>query len=381
MIWNYYNKYLIYYNKKIPVTPNKKFEERRQELFDDHFGWPADLASYMNNQGYEVELVIENYEIMQKQWAVENNFNSYSKNNWETNIVLEQIKRFKPDILWIPNPSIESYKYIDGAKKYYTKLAFYLGHDISNKELIMRADVLFTINEEYVKKEYPELNNIIYMGAGFSPEISYKLKSEKNNNIVFAGNITPGHEKRAEVLSFLISNGIDVKIYSNISTVKIYTKIRMIIGNIIERKNFIGAFSALRNIIKRTDYERYASTLKKYCKKPVYGMDYYRILASSKICLNIHIDFANNFSGNMRMFEVTGVNTCLITDKKKNNSFLFDVGHEIIEFSDKKDLLAILKRAKKNNYNKICDISKKGQEKTYNNHTIEQLFTRIKNHL
>ena len=47
-------------------------------------------------------------------------------------------------------------------------------------------------------------------------------------------------------------------------------------------------------------------------------MDYYRKLAEAKIVLNVHIDSAGDYSGNMRMFEATGVGTYLITDYYKN---------------------------------------------------------------
>jgi spore maturation protein CgeB len=380
MLWRYYDDYLDYFYKKNPVSHNETFEELRDALFNDHFGWPAELASYMNGHGYDVEFIIENAEVMQKKWALENNFSDYSMINWKKNIVLAQIKKFNPHILWIPNPSVDhSYKYIDGARGYYTKLAYYLGHDISNKELIMRADILFVINEKYVKSLYPSLNNIVYMGVGFSPAINSKLGLlKKNNDIVFVGSVTPSHKKRAEILSFLINNGLDIKIYGGIVSVNYYTKLRGIAGDIVKRKNIRGAFNALLNLFKQSDYERNVSILEPYCKNPVFGMDYYHTIASSKICLNIHIDLAKNFSGNMRMFEATGVNTCLVTDKKENNSLLFDVGHEVIEFSDKKDLL---EKVLEISNVKIRAISKSGQDKTLNNYSIEKLFSRIKNHL
>ena len=65
--------------------------------------------------------------------------------------------------------------------------------------------------------------------------------------------------------------------------------------------------------------------LVKVCLPQVYGIDFYKCLASAKICLNIHIDLTTDFSGNMRMYECTGVGACMVTDKKITNSDLFDV--------------------------------------------------------
>jgi spore maturation protein CgeB len=58
----------------------------------------------------------------------------------------------------------------------------------------------------------------------------------------------------------------------------------------------------------------------------------YQILHNSKITLNHHIDMANGYANNMRLFEATGVGTLLLTDWKVNLAELFEPGREVIAY-------------------------------------------------
>ena len=83
------------------------------------------------------------------------------------------------------------------------------------------------------------------------------------------------------------------------------------------------------------------------------------------------------FSGNNRMYDVTGVGSCLITDKKITNNNLFEINKEIIEFNSKEDLLKILEGAKSDNYSKVEEIAKLGQEKTLSNYSESATFAKL----
>ena len=126
-----------------------------------------------------------------------------------------------------------------------------------------------------------------------------------------------------------------------------------------------------------SDFHRNIRVLSKVCMPPVYGIDFYQCLASAKICLNIHIDLATDFSGNIRMYECTGVGACLVTDKKITNSELFDVNNEIIEFSSKEHLLRILRNAELDHYADVAKIATQGQLKTLSRYTVSRSLDSI----
>ena len=95
----------------------------------------------------------------------------------------------------------------------------------------------------------------------------------------------------------------------------------------------------------------------------VYGIEMFQLLSDNNFVLNIHSDVLVNHCGNIRMFEATGVGSCLLTDHKQNLQDLFIPDEEVISYTSKSELISKLNYLK-NNLNTAQEISKKGQERT-----------------
>ena len=54
-----------------------------------------------------------------------------------------------------------------------------------------------------------------------------------------------------------------------------------------------------------------------------WGRDMYNVLRRSRIALNWHIDMAEDWANNMRLYEATGMGAMLLTDRKKNLHEIF----------------------------------------------------------
>jgi len=73
----------------------------------------------------------------------------------------------------------------------------------------------------------------------------------------------------------------------------------------------------------------------------------------------------------MRLFEATGVGSCLVTDHKKNIKDLFEPDHEVITF--KTDIEAVAKiRWLIEHPEKRREIASAGQQRTLKEHTFEK---------
>ena len=57
-------------------------------------------------------------------------------------------------------------------------------------------------------------------------------------------------------------------------------------------------------------------------KKPIFGIDYYKSINNSKNSLNIHTEGCGDCSGNIRLFEITGLRSCMISEKFQNMEHL-----------------------------------------------------------
>src|SRR5262249_48624424 len=62
-------------------------------------------------------------------------------------------------------------------------------------------------------------------------------------------------------------------------------------------------------------------------------------LREASIALNRHIDVAEGFANNMRLYEATGVGTMLLTDEGSNLSELFEPGGEVETYVSEDELV------------------------------------------
>ena len=111
------------------------------------------------------------------------------------------------------------------------------------------------------------------------------------------------------------------------------------------------------------------------CHGPLYSREYYDVIRKSKLTLNRHRDELAD-GPNIRVFEATGLGTCLISDRGKEMSEFFDSGKEIVTFSSAQEAI------EKINYllqhpNERKAIAKAGQDRTLKEHTIMNKCDRI----
>ena len=380
MLWEYYPEYLSYFYNKYPSVVGLPFEEHRTKIFDDRFGWPADLSRYMNKQGIQTEFIIANAEYLQKKWAQKNNFTSYSKKGWEKEIALEQIRTFKPDILWIT--SIFDYygNFVKRASAYCKKVITWVSCATPTNLDVSGFATLITSHPDMLKDKQHLFDEVIVTTPGFDHEILSEIGNvEKKYDVTFIGGITPHHSKRAEILAHLIKNGIDVNVFGHINELPglgTWDWFKRAGKFLLSQKDIIGGLGTVKHTYK-TGYRRNVEIIKSVQDGPVFGLDMYRTLAASRITLNVHIDAAGSYAGNVRMFESTGVGTCLLTEHSENISELFEPAKEILTYRSESELLDTIKEMLDQN-EKIKKIAMAGQKKTLQNYTPEKTFNDIR---
>ena len=106
----------------------------------------------------------------------------------------------------------------------------------------------------------------------------------------------------------------------------------------------------------------------KQCNPPLFGLDYYQIIAKSKISVNYHSNYAFGDVGNIRMFQTTGMGSCLVNDFGNNLSDLFEPDFEIVIYKSTEEAIEKIKFLLENdNYRK--QIAESGQLRTLKDHT------------
>lgn len=346
----YYKGFLDNFWNENESLKKKGYKEIKKKLLDACFG-TSDFYSYnLEKNGHEAVDLIVNDEILQRKWADENklevrNSGFFSKlqslpvihkfigrPNWIQTIALEQIKKEKPDIVYMQDLSILNPNTLKKVKKYCKLLVGQIACPLPAVDNLKQFDLIITSFPHYVERFKKLGVNSEYLPLAFENRILQKFKNvKKKYDISFVGGISPSHIKGLKMLNFL-ANRIKISVWG-------YGK----------------------NILPRS------SKLYHSHNGEAWALDMYQKLAESKITVNRHIDVSENYANNMRLFEATGMGTMLITDKKKNLNKLFKVGKEVVDYNDNEDLLNKIKY-----YLKHEDIRKKiaklGQYRTLNYH-------------
>ena len=381
MLWKYYPKYLKYFYERHPYVTDLSFEEHRNEIFDDHFSWPAELCRFINQNGIKAEFIIANAELLQKKWARENGFARYSAKNWEKEIAMEQVKRFSPDILWIAHIYDYFGAFVKEAVSYCKKAITWISAPLPEYLDITGLTTLITAYPDMLKGRKYSFSEIIVTKTGFNPEILKKIGVvEKKQDVVFVGQVTENHTKRAELLAYLIENGISLKVFGFLPERQSFERLQTFktaASHILKHQDLQQGLAVLKRAFGKRGYYRNIEVIKSAYKGPVFGLDMYRTLMGSRIVVNAHIDIAENYAGNMRMFEATGSGACLLTEHCKNINELFSPGKEVLVYRSKEELLEIISSCLRDK-NKVEEIAYRGQKKTLASHTMENMFNDIK---
>ena len=126
------------------------------------------------------------------------------------------------------------------------------------------------------------------------------------------------------------------------------------------------------------------STLRQRWRGEAWADDMYGLLASSQITLNRHIDIADGYANNMRLYEATGMGACLLTDAKLNLACLFEPDHEVVTYSSAAEAVSKAKQLLAQP-EEASAIAARGQARTLKIHTytnrMVELLAVLKRHL
>jgi spore maturation protein CgeB len=110
----------------------------------------------------------------------------------------------------------------------------------------------------------------------------------------------------------------------------------------------------------------------------------YELLKRSALTLNHHVDIADDYAGNARLFEATGVGTLLVTDWKKNLREMFEPGKEVVAYRTPEECVEMI-RYYLEHENERQAIARAGQQRTLRDHTcrnrMEELVSIVERHI
>ena len=82
-----------------PQWLNKSYAQQQEALFNDALTYSNGMTNALGRLGHEVHEVVYDLKPMQETWAREQGVR-YGPESWQTDILLKQIERFRPDVVY-----------------------------------------------------------------------------------------------------------------------------------------------------------------------------------------------------------------------------------------------------------------------------------------
>jgi spore maturation protein CgeB len=381
-----YPGYLESFYNRFNSTGKLPYKEHYDLLLNDTTEFVGSYTRTFRRLGADAECVIANDNLLQKKWRSEN----YSNGENDRDILIEQVRRFQPEILWIDNLSYTDKDWLKNIREVAKSIKLIVAYHCSPFspriiERLKHVDFLITCTPGL--KQEMEANGIrtYLVYHGFDLDLIKRIEGGSGfpaNDLVFSGSLTAGadfHGDRIELVESLLRENIDMALYVNLES---QNKIRakQVIYNVNELLKKVH-LESLKSYVPLLRYgtkpvKNYSDSLLRKNRPSVFGIDMYNLFRRAGIVLNMHIGISREYAGNMRLFEVTGVGSCLLTDNKKNLGDLFDINKEIVVYDNIQDCIEKTKWLL-GNEGERKKIAEAGQKKTLEFHTVENRCKRI----
>lgn len=346
-----YPKFLRSLYAKHADLEKRSYDEQMRVRVASLFGVANFYSSNLRTLGHDARDVYANNEYMQRAWAREKGIRLSinplrrfhiqrqrfpwlglaREPKWIYEILAAQIKHFKPDVILNQSIGLSS-KFFREVKPYARLL---IGQHAAPLPEWLDLSVY-----DLIISSLPNLVNLFRRGGlssefhrlGFETTILERLgEEEKTKPVTFVGSLFRAHASRRKWLDHVCRH-VEVEVWG---------------GDAYGFSEESAVFS--------------------YRKGTAWGLDMYRILQSSLITLNHHIDVAECYANNLRLYEATGVGTLLITDRKENLREMFEPGKEVVAYRSPQECVELIQYYLEHDDERVA-IASAGQQRTLREH-------------
>jgi spore maturation protein CgeB len=342
----FYDAFLSRYYDENPQVAGLTYEDQLAHLMRQGFALADHVSKAFLRIGVDALEIVENASPLQACWAREHGINPTDARA----LLLEQLKFYKPDVLFLQDPLRftpawirEMRKQVPSVRRVIAWLSVPYGPDAI--DVLREVDFVFACTPGFVDEFRAQGLAAHYSTHAFEPGLLAAIQSDepRRSSVTFTGSLFAGssyHDQRGEMLNALLRHGVDVDIFGYLidpPLARNAVKLGLLNGARFLRLVAPGFAStpAMRRVLGWQDqisFKTFSRGIKRRVREPVFGLDMLRTLHQSSISFNAHIGIAGKYAGNVRLFEATGAGSCLLTDWKENMSDLFEDGVEVVTY-------------------------------------------------
>ncbi len=392
-IRTYYSRYLSQFYAGRPLLTEEPYVTQHRALMDDCFAAADFWSTELEKIGYQTDEIVSNSEPMQRRWATENGI-KYDDGNWLLEITAAQIKAFRPTVLFVADYVVFTGDFLKRVRAENPSIQLVVGWcsaPYSDESVFHEYDAVLSCVPELVSDFRAKGHQAFHLNVAFAPQILERINTHTapTTDFAFVGSLvkqTKFHNERERLLSSLVG-ATDLRIWAEVERPLPSSKLRRIqlqkiaFDSIRAAQNWgvPATLLAMTPFVRRAAHWKVRPVLPPTIDKAIaaralpalFGCAMYQQLHDSRVCLNTHIDISPVSASNMRLFEVTGVGSCLLTDWRANIATLFDPEIEVVtyrspeECSEKAKYLLDHKDERQ-------QIARRGQQRTLRDHTYQQ---------
>jgi SAM-dependent methyltransferase len=341
----YYPRFLEAVYTADPSLRAQPYDRQLRVLLDRCFGTSDFYSWNLRTLGHEAVDVVSNCLELQSRWARERYGVLVPRRRGLLHILRSQIESFRPDVLYVQNVNWPDASFYRGLRHRPRLIVGQTAYPLLPSHDYGAFDLILTSFPHYVQLFRSRGLASEYVPLAFDPRVLERIDHVSGRHgAVFVGSFTGRHAHGTALLERVAQRApIDVW------------------GHGLET---LAPESPLR--------DRY--------RGEAFGLAMYQVLASARIAINRHIGVAGRNANNLRLFEATGVGTCLLTDAKDNLGELFDVGAEVACYRDA-DECADLVLHYLDREDEREALARAGQARTLREHTYEIRMAEVAEHV
>ena len=384
--------YVRRFYAKHPGLASESYDTQYAALMADCYGWADFWSLALNKLGYEAKEIIADVEPMQKRWASENGV-GYSENGWLLEITTAQVKAFRPDVLFVDDYTIFTAAYLRQLRSECPSVGLILGWcgaPYSDPSVFREYDIVLSCVPELVQHFRDSGHRCYHLHHAFEPRILAGINAEAppDADFAFIGSIVKlddFHNERERLLTELVKK-TNLQIWSDLY--RPTPRLRRSVGmrryahDLVQLAQRVGvpqtllsAMPLVRKVNRwksRPGFPQYFNDrIIRRAHEPLFGLAMFQQLHNSKVALNTHIDISPLSASNMRLFEATGVGTCLLTDWKVNLPELFEPDVEVVTYRSSEECIEKVRYLLEHE-DERKSIATAGQRRTLRDHTFAQ---------
>lgn len=308
-----YDSYLDAFYARHPDVAAMPYAAQRVRLDEDFFGWADSWSRALTPLGYETMDVASNARPLQRAWAAEHAPARTRRD--EASIVLAQARWFRPDVVWYDREDGGLLAAIRAEVPSVRGVLGYTGSAIGGTDAWRHIDLMLSCAPEAVERAKQGGLGAAVLPHAFDPRIFDRTHDAPPRwDATFIGQIVDREGFHGARLGLL-------------ETVAPRAPLTLFVPR--PRRP---VRAAVRRLLTGRGLRPPAHRLLRGARDGVYGLEMYQVLRESRVTLNAHADSSPRFASNMRLFEATGVGSCLVTDWKENMASIFEPDREAVVY-------------------------------------------------